>query len=232
MTLSDVRISTDAGRFERLSVGELVQAVRARGGAPASGNAGGELYAMELVRRAVLSADQASWAALVDLYDAHIQGWCRRMGAMGDLDDVRSEAWARFWRYFTADKLARCPGIAGVLQYLKMCVASIAIDRQRRAAERRTVVLVEAAHGAPGPDVELANRASCDEFWKLIQTHTVGEPEQVVLQLSYVEGLHPQAIAAQRPDLFRDVHTVYCTKRRLLDRLRRSPRLRAWATTI
>jgi DNA-binding CsgD family transcriptional regulator len=146
---------------------------------------------------------------------------------VNEFDDARSEAWTRFWRFFTAEKLARCSGFAGALRYFKMCVASTAIDRQRRSLDECTFEFTDLPDGEPPLEMVIAERAASDDLWCLVHTHAMGEAEHAVLDLSYREGLRPREIAALRPHLFENVHTVYDTKRRLLHRLRRNRRLHA-----
>ncbi len=187
-------------------------------------------FCWEMIRRAVGQRDDDCWQALTEIYHAAVAAWCRRAG--GDppaLDDLVTEVWAKFWRHFTLAKLAPDSGAAGVLKYIKMCARSVVMDHGR--ARSRDVPLESAAHRAdatPTPADTYAEQATRDELWQLVESSIRNERERVVMHLTYVVGMKPAEIAAESPDLFPSAKEVYSTTRNVLDRLRRSDRLRAW----
>ena len=60
----------------------------------------------------------------------------------------------------------------------------------------------------------------------LIDSHLSSEEERALIYLKYELGLKSAEVQGRRPDLFPTVNDVYRVTRNLLDRLRRSPRLR------
>jgi hypothetical protein len=76
------------------------------------------------------------------------------------------------------------------------------------------------------PDEEALSRVDREEFWRFIDDQLQSEAERVVIYSSFVLGLTPRAIYAQRDDLFTSVNDVYNVKRNVLGRLSRNPQLR------
>ena len=187
-------------------------------------------FCWEMMRRAVGDRDADCWQAMTEIYHASVATWCRRAGGVvAELDDLVTEVWAKFWQHFTLEKLTPAGGAAAVLQYVKMCARSVVMDQGR--ARSRDIPLESAAQRAdtrPTPADVQADQAARTELWQLVTRHLRNERERVVIYLSFVVGMKPAEIAAERPDLFPSVRDVYSTKRNVLDRLYRSDELRAW----
>jgi hypothetical protein len=193
-----------------------------------------ERAGIELFRRAIVDRDDNSWRELLAIHHDQMAMWCRFAvtSAPADVDEMIVVAWGRFWNSYTPDKLADAGGLAPILRYLKLCARSAAIDTVRRHAERRLDagefstggVYADACTAAdPGPDLVISA-----EFWYVIRSHLHSEHERVLIDQRFRMGLTSRQIQAQRPDLFPTIGDVYGTKRNVLERLRRSRRLRAW----
>jgi hypothetical protein len=67
-------------------------------------------------------------------------------------------------------------------------------------------------------------------LWQVVNEHLHDECERVLVHLRFELGLKSAEVQAHRPDLFPCIGDVYRVTRNVLDRLRRSPALRAWWT--
>ena len=181
-------------------------------------------YSYELIRRAIVLRDEACRAEVTKIYGSMVLFWCSAAVSWPDIDydEMVPLTWEKFWRSLTAEKLAACSSASSTIQYLKMCACSVAFDMAR--ARRGTVPLkgiaTERTDPAPSPkDVAIA-RATVVRILR-------SEQERVYVYLAYELGYRSTQIQAQRPDLFPCVQDVYRVARNVLDRLRRSPELRA-----
>ena len=101
------------------------------------GDGSHEPYCTELFRRAILRlADgDACWVKILDAYSGQVKAWVRKRlfgVSQEELDDLVHDSFARFNRYYTADKLqAANHGIGSVMAFLRSCANSVAIDEIR-----------------------------------------------------------------------------------------------------
>ena len=65
-------------------------------------------------------------------------------------------------------------------------------------------------------------------MWGAIGQELQDEPERVVAFLSFTRDLKPAEIFRRHPALYESVADVYRVKRNVIERLRRSPRVRAF----
>ncbi|HLZ68727.1 MAG TPA: hypothetical protein VKV26_02340 [Dehalococcoidia bacterium] len=188
-------------------------------------------YCFEVMRRAIVQHNDQCWETLHDVFAEQMLAWCRKAasGLETEPDELVALAWAKFLRSFTPEKLGQANGAAGVLAYLKLCAVSVAIDLQR---VRGVTLPFDEAIGerqtADSPAEIHAARVSREEFWRLIDAHLQDDRERVFMELFYERELKPAEIQRLRPELFPGIALVYSTRRNVHDRLRRSPRLRAW----
>jgi DNA-directed RNA polymerase specialized sigma24 family protein len=187
---------------------------------------------LDVFRLAVVMQDEHAWRTLYRRYYRHISGWCRQAATASaeDLDELVSLTWQRFWRYFTPEKLEAATTIAEVLQYLKMCAGSVAVDTIRARAKERMV-----QHSSDGSEVESLAGTDNDpaasvryDLWRVVEGHLRDTRERIVIILRYQFGLKAVEVRARRPDLFPTVADVYRVHRNVLERLRRSPEMRSW----
>jgi RNA polymerase sigma factor (sigma-70 family) len=189
-----------------------------------------DCFGLELVRRAVVEQGDQAWEALRQLYQDRVVVWCRRAGAdVSELDEFVQATWVRFWLHYTPAKLQTATGLCEVLAYLKLCARSTVLDVLRR---QRAVTDLGDAFDLVDPAPNVEDECLADEqrarFWQLIDAHLLDQRERVLVQLTYAVGMRPAEVQAHRPDLFPTIQDVYRITRNVLDRLRRSDRLRAW----
>lgn len=197
----------------------------------------------EVFRRAVCDGDGICWEQLALIYRDQVRSWCRtaRKSPAADYEELAAVAWERFWRSFTAERLAAASGTPAVLAYLRACAWSAAASSAR--AEGAVLSLDELLPAANGParsigellrdsDPLPAEQAEAAEgraeLWRLVSSHLKNETEQILMHLTLEIGLKPREIQAQRPDCFADVKAVYTLTRNIYDRLGRSAELRRW----
>lgn len=194
-------------------------------------------YCFELFRRALEERDQTAWGAIDAQYRRLLLDWvyaARGAETPEEAEDTAREALARFWRTLAGKEGpvgARFPHIGALLKYLQQCVVSTVLDARRRDQQRaRLAERLRAnellAPAAPGPEeqaVEFADRA--DQIARVrgwVQSAVSDPAEQLVLQLSYRDGLTPQEIAQRHPAEFPDAAAVRQIKERVLRRARRA----------
>lgn len=218
-------------RPETMPVAHLCRRAQEETNRYRTGITGDERFAMEVVRRAVVERDEVCWEALHAMYGPVVQAWCRAMYRHAELEveELAALAWEKFWRSFTADKLAVCRGAGSVLAYLKACVHSVVVDAQRR---RPAPLPLDAAGTRPdlmpSPEETVTAAEERARLRELVLRHVRDERDRAIVVLSYELGLRSAAVQAARPDLFPTVADVYRATRNLLDRLGRSRELRAW----
>jgi DNA-directed RNA polymerase specialized sigma24 family protein len=221
------------GNIAQLPVRDLCEGSRAEAARHARGEARDDRYSFELIRRAIAERDGESWQGLIELYQGLVLSWCLRCGANpSEADELAVAAWAKFWQSFTAEKLTNANGsTSAVLGYLKLCAQSVVLDEARRSA--RLVSLENGRHeidggeaGNPESDIE---RLDAPSLWRLVETHLHDERERRLVYLTYAIDLRPAEIQRRHPDLFPTVQDVYRITRNILDRLRHSKKLAAWA---
>jgi hypothetical protein len=189
-------------------------------------------YAYELLRRAIVERDGASWEVLVDGYHYQVVAWCRRADVRDafEPEELVALTWEKFWRSFSARKFAAASGVAAILRYLQMCAATASADLAR--AEQRTVPLDNVPPEVCGYSVAEEGRAlettSRAALWQIVRAALKSDHEVAIVELLFQRGLKPAAVQLRRPDLFSSVDAVYTVTRNLLDRLRRNHELRAW----
>ncbi|MGD9894259.1 MAG: hypothetical protein AB7R89_02075 [Dehalococcoidia bacterium] len=188
---------------------------------------------MELFRRAVVGREDAAWAGLHVLFGRQIVGWCRRSGAPeDDVDEFAQRAWVKFWQSYTPAKFGVARDFAQVLRYVKLCSRSVVLDAARR--QPATVRLdgdLHIAASIAAPDAAYLQSEACTALWQLVEAHLHDERERVLVRLTFGLGMRSAEIQAHRPDLFPSVQDVYRLTRYVLDRLKRSDRLRDWFNT-
>ncbi|NTV65718.1 MAG: sigma-70 family RNA polymerase sigma factor [Oscillochloris sp.] len=190
-------------------------------------------YAYELFRRALVERNEEAWEHIYQHYFQLVEHWVRRTGAFtvsGETSDFFvSAAFTRFWRAIPAERFSSFPSLASLLNYLRRCASCVVIDSAR--AHSYADLLPEECinwnnQKLSHADEEATERVSRAEFWQLIDGLLVNEAERVIVRSSFLLGMKPSDIFAERGDLFSDVAEVYSIKRNILVRLRRSPELR------
>jgi DNA-directed RNA polymerase specialized sigma24 family protein len=217
-----------------MAVADLERACRDEAANFLRREASSDAYGYELFRRAIGGQDDAAWAAIMTRYRGIVLTWVRRHPAYRAMsaadDDWVSRAFERFWRAIGPDRLPLFPGLSDLLTYLKMCVHSVILDevRARQAAKAEPLdEMVESDRpGSPGVEGEIVGALSGQELWAAILGEMHDQSERTIACLSLALGIKPNEIHARHPELFATVDEVYRVKRNLIERLRRSSRVR------
>jgi hypothetical protein len=187
---------------------------------------------LDVFRLAIVVGDQHAWRELHRRYQRHVSGWCRQAsaGAPADIEELVNLTWQRFWQYFTAEKLESATTIAAVLQYLKLCAGSVVVDAVRARAKETALrrASEDAADAVPASKDSALDHSERMDLWRIVECHTRDAQERAVMVLRYRLGLRAAEVQERRPDIFPTVADVYRVNRNVLERLRRSPAMRAW----
>lgn len=193
-------------------------------------------YAHELLRRALVLRDEQAWGHVYSLYSPLVESWVRRSGAFAGSGESSEffvgAAFTKFWRAMTPERFASFPSLAALLHYLQLCTGSVVIDSVRAQSWAEVVAddgLDERQLPHYSPDEQALDRVASAEFWRMIDGLLHDSAERAVVVGSFVLGLKPAEIYADRPDLFGGVADVYNVKRNVLARLGRNAELRRLA---
>jgi hypothetical protein len=181
-------------------------------------------YCLELLRRALVERDEAAWSIVYTQWQESVRRWFRgntnRTAALRH-DEEQSyidDTFKRFWQSVKAEQL-ELPTLAGVLQYLRLCLNSVIIDTLRTYARKK----VQALPGPDSPD-ELVVEDSYheSEWWSVIESMLIDGRERRAVYLLYHCGLKPKEIVLRCPGEFANEHEIYRLRRNALDRLKRN----------
>ena len=193
-----------------------------------------EPFCFELFRRAIVDRSSLCWHYLHNQYYRLVRYWVSSHAPPDPdtVDDLTQEAFTAFWRFYTADKLARARGLGDVLAYLKTCAASAVIQLHRKID--RAVVemewdeqMVDAHIAARSVEKSAFQDLNTRRLWAVIVSCCHDDRDRLLARLLLLDDLKPRQIVDQHPEVFPDVSEVYRIKRNLFDRLRRNPILRA-----
>jgi DNA-directed RNA polymerase specialized sigma24 family protein len=186
-------------------------------------------FAYELFRRALVERDEQAWEYLYRQYSTLVERWVRRSGAFTSTGETGEffvgAAFTRFWRAITPQRFESFSTLAALLHYLQLCASCVVIDsvRAQSWAEVLPEEVLTASHTPQeSPDEQALARVDRLEFWGQIDRLMNSEAERVMIFNSFVLGMTPSEIHAQRPDLFPSVNDVYNIKRNVLGRLGRN----------
>jgi DNA-directed RNA polymerase specialized sigma24 family protein len=194
-----------------------------------------DAFCFELFQRAVARRDHAAWEAIVGQYRGIVLAYVGQHSA-AKLVPEHDEYWVnrafqRFWMAVTPDRFDRFPDLPALLKYLKMCVHSVLLDeiRARRAASITSLEDVpETMHEPRDAEGAVVGKLAAQQLWQAVNRALQDEPERVVAFLSFARELKPSEIFERHPTLYDSVADVYRIKRNVLERLRRSPEIRAF----
>ena len=221
------------GHLRDVPLDELRAEAQAQERSFTRGESSDDAAGLELFRRAVVDRDTAAWAAVVEIYRGLLLAQAGRRAVRGLVteDDgfCVDRAFQRFWMATNRRQQQQFDDLASILKYLKMCLGSVLLD-EARARRRQACVSIDDISPdtwvAADPAAEVLANAARQELWTTIDAELRDANERLLARLSFVSGLSPREIIARHPDRFQDVFDVYRTKRTMIERLRRSPRLR------
>lgn len=194
-----------------------------------------DTFCFEIFQRAVVQRDDDAWEAIVGQYRGIVLAYVGQHTVatmLREADDFWvNRAFQRFWSAVTADRFDKFPDLPALLKYLKLCVHSVLMDevRSRRAGTSVSLdELPEAVPGGASAEGGVLGRLAGQQLWEAVQSELQDEPERKVVYLSFARDLKPAEIAERHPELFAGVADVYRVKRNVVERLRRSPAIRAF----
>jgi hypothetical protein len=183
----------------------------------------------ELFRRAIVGREEYAWKLLYQRYLPQVCKWVQRTAGFAasgeETDFFANRALQKFWTAFSAEKFAASPDLAAILQYLKLCAHSVVIDAMRAP---KTLGLEYVGLTKPSFEGEWLVAEERQRFWSLLLRVVKDERDRLLLHHRYVLGQRPQEIVTDLPSHFADVDEVYRLLQRILGRLRRDKRIRAF----
>lgn len=194
-------------------------------------------FCFEIFARAVVNKNDDAWQAIMAQYRGIVLAYVGQHTAAAMLresDDYWvNRAFQRFWSAVGPDRFERFLDLAALLKYLKLCVHSVLMDEVRARRAASATPLDEVPETTPDrTDTEHAvvGQLAHEQLWDTISRELQDEAEQQVIYLSFVRDMKPADIAERYPRLFATVADVYRIKRNVIERLRRSPEIRAFLT--
>jgi len=201
-----------------------------------SGQDRDDAYCFEIFKRAVVSRDEEAWAAIVGQYRGIVLAYVGQhtvAAMLHESDDYWiNRAFQRFWSAVGPERFAGFPDLPALLKYLKLCVHSVLMDEIRaRRAETSLSDVPEMTPASANAERNVIGSLSAQQLWATVMRELHDEAEQKVAYLSFARDLKPAEIAARHSSLFASVADVYRIKRNIIERLRRSPEIRAFLGT-
>lgn len=195
-----------------------------------------DAYCFEVFERAVVRREDDAWATIVAQYRGIVLAYVGQHSAaamMREPDDYWvNRAFQRFWSAVGPERFGQFPDLAALLKYLKLCVHSVLMDeiRARRAGGVNSLDEVPETLPSTATTAEqsVVGKLAGEQLWATIAAELQDEAEQVVAYLSFTRDLKPSEIFGSHPRLYASVADVYRIKRNLIERLRRSPQVRAF----
>ncbi len=195
-----------------------------------------EPFCFELFRRAIVQRDEHCWSLIYQHYIKLVYRWtndCLKEDSQIEYvnaDDLVLDAFASFWKAFTAEKLQQAHSVGYVLSYLHSCVITTVLMARRKHEQKQIIhhipiddPVMESASAdrTEQPDDSTFDAMAADSIWKSVDQCCQENQERVIARLSFVSDLEPREILALHPTLFTDVMEIYRIRRNLKNRLRR-----------
>jgi DNA-directed RNA polymerase specialized sigma24 family protein len=194
-----------------------------------------DTFCFELFERAIAHREPDAWEAIMIQYRGRVLAYVGQHSAatvIREVDDYWvNRAFQRFWMAVQPDRFGQFRDLPGLLKYLKLCVHSVLLDEVRARRAGSTTSLDEVPEEAPGSanaEETVLGELAAQQLWQAIAQELQDEPERVVAFLSFARDLKPAEIYSRHPTLYESVADVYRVKRNVIERLRRSPQVRAF----
>ena len=189
-----------------------------------------DAYAIELVRRATVQANQEAWTWMQRCFSGFVLACLyrhpNRVSAcrLESEENYVAQAFERFWHATTLTRQVEFRSLAAALQYLRMSLNAAIMDTLRMYARSREVSLPEP--GAPR-EPYIDDVTSGSEVWEILQSLLPGEREQRAAYLLFHCGLKPREIMHFCPQQFSNIREIYRLRRCIVERfLRNADQLR------
>ena len=184
-------------------------------------------YCLELFRRAIVEGSQEAWEAIVAQYRRQMLHWAG--AGTVDADDLVQDALHSFLKAVTSEVFARFMGIPKVLAYLRRCVISAKIDRQRGEGREQPAlakIALELDHQGGSPEHAALDKIVNRRAVEYIYSRLNDEQERLVVRLNLELGYKPKEIVHLHPAEFPTARDVYTVRERVVRRLSQDPILR------
>lgn len=189
-----------------------------------------EPYCFELFRRAISRNCPQCWDYLYARYSRLVWSWVLHSSNLPvDLQqNLVQDAFIKFIKSYTPQKLDQAHGLGNILAYLKLCVMSAIQDdvRKERKASLQTEWLEnlnKLRDVSPPIEEKIIQLSFREKLAQLLKKHCQDECDYIIVQCIFIEGQKPQDLVKEYPGFFRVVNDVYQIKRNLLDRIHRDP---------
>jgi hypothetical protein len=188
------------------------------------GNSSNDEYVIELLRRAIMHADQNARVKVQQCLCGIVRGWLHRhpnREALCRLDNEENYvdvAFERFWRV-TIDQRIAFNTLATALHYLRVSLNGAILDRLRASSRPKEVSLPWSAF--PGEPL-LEDVTSSAEVWVRLQSELLNVREQRLAYLLFHCGFKPGEIVHCCSQEFSDVCEIYCLRYNIVERLLRN----------
>jgi hypothetical protein len=221
--------------LNRLSVADLARRCREETLRFLRGEPRDDVFCFELFERAVARREPDAWEAIMVQYRGIVLAYVGQHSAAAvvhETDDFWiNRAFQRFWMAVGPERFGQFRDLPGLLKYLKLCVHSVLLDevRARKVGSTDSLGEVSESHASPeNAEESVIGELSGQQLWVVISGELQGDAERVVALLSFARDLKPSEIYSRHPALYDSVGDVYRIKRNILERLRRSPEVRAF----
>jgi len=189
-------------------------------------------FCYELFRRALVQRHEGAWGALYGQYHRLVHRWLGNVP--GDSDDLVNQAFERFWRALAPDRFDDFATLGDLLEYLRRCAQSIAIDARRREerqrVEQQALIQMHKAGAVHNRDLlagRILDAIAGEQLYAQVLKCLNDPQERLVFRASFEWDLKPGTIAGRWPNLFSSAQEVSRIKERIFRRLQRDAELKA-----
>jgi len=196
----------------------------------------------EIWRRAIVERDNEAWTALMEQYSGVVRNWLRqRLGGTAWLyyeeGVLINGVFANMYRFLTPEKFDRYTSLPAIMQYLKMCAGTAAVNLLRDMQAHQLDISLETTifpqeNAEMTLDSQLSDSAVLEdevlerlgraEFWQMVWRRLSDPVDRKLIWLRYVHDMSPREIVREYPQDFPEVTEVYRRVKKLKWQLRES----------
>lgn len=195
------------------------------------GEPSNSLYALELLKRALVQEDALAWEAVQQCFDETMHRWMNRHPLrevalrLDSEENYIAQGFTRFWLATVHNREIAFHTLGAAIKYLRASLQGVIIDTLRTYSRERVVRLPEpGAAGEPLVD----DHYDSDVLWQAVSHMLPNDRERRVAYLLYHCGLKPREIVHFCYQEFKDVREIYRARRIIIDRLRRNADYFRW----
>lgn len=180
----------------------------------------GDMYCVELLRRATLQDDQDAWQAVQQCLGEQVRRWLDghpRQEMLCRLDKeeyVVTQAFERFYQATVRQQLA-FNILADALHSLRAYLNSALLDALRASTRSREIPVPKHYKAEQSG----ASSSGQSDVWEMISTLLPDLREQRLASLLFRCGLKPKDITRTYPQEFQDVEEIFSLRCRLIQQL-------------